>query len=128
MQFDFALVLAFAAAAIGFGVVNLTVGRFLRPTVPSPEKDLAYECGEKPIGTGWFNFNPRFYVVALIFVVFEVEIALTLPVAMVFRKWVYGGQGSVALVSLVLFLAILAGGLVWVWSRRDLDWVKGERP
>ena len=128
MQFDFALVLAFATAAVGFGVVNLTVGRFLRPTVPSAEKDLVYECGEKPIGEGWFNFNPRFYVVALIFVVFEVEIALTLPVAMVFRKWVLNGQGWGALGSLVLFLGILAGGLVWVWSRRDLEWVRGERP
>ncbi len=128
MQFDFALVLAFAAAAVGFGVVNLTVGWFLRPTVPSAEKDLVYECGEKPIGTGWFNFNPRFYVVALIFVVFEVEIALTLPVAMVFRKWVLNGQGAAALGSLVLFLVILSGGLIWVWSRRDLEWVRGERP
>lgn len=128
MQFDFAMVLAFTAAAVGFGVVNLTIGRFLRPTVPSPEKDAVYECGEKPIGGAWFNFNPRFYVVALIFVVFEVEIALTLPVVMVFRKWVFEGHGLLALIELLLFVAVLTAGLIWVWARKDLEWIKGERP
>ena len=128
MQFDFALVLAFALAAVGFGVVNLMVGRFLRPTVPSAEKDAVYECGELPIGKAWFNFNPRFYVVALIFVVFEIEIALTLPVAMVFRKWVINGQGPAVLLELLIFIGVLAGGLGWVWARKELDWVRGDRP
>lgn len=128
MQFDFALVLAFALAAVGFGVVNLTVGRFLRPSVPSPEKDLVYECGEKPIGGAWFNFNPRFYVVALVFVVFEVEVALTLPVVLVFRKWVFAGQGAAALAGLLLFVGVLAAGLAWVWARKDLEWIRGEGP
>src|SRR5205814_172600 len=115
VQFDFAMVLAFAAAAVGFGVVNLAIGWFLRPTVPSPEKDLVYECGEKPIGGAWFNFNPRFYVVALIFVVFEVEIALSIPVALVFRKWVFEGRGIAALIELLLFIGVLVAGLVWAW-------------
>ena len=125
VTFDFAFVLAFVAAGIGFGAVNLLLGSFIRPRFPTAEKDLPYECGEKPVGPAWFNFNPRFYVVALVFVVFEVEVALTLPVAMVLRSQVFAGLGVLALVELTTFIAVLAAGLVWVWAGRDLDWVKG---
>ena len=124
MHFDFAMVLIFVVAAVGFAVANLLIGALLRPKFPSPEKALIYECGERPIGPAWFNFNPRFYIVALVFVIFEVEVALTIPVAVVFRKWVYEGKGMVALVELLAFIAILLTGLVWIWARRDLDWVK----
>jgi NADH-quinone oxidoreductase subunit A len=124
MQFDFAMVLVFVVAGVGFAIANLLIGALLRPRFPSPEKGLIYECGERPIGGAWFNFNPRFYIIALVFVVFEVEIALTLPVALVFKKWVFQGMGMVALVELVAFVAILATGLIWVWARKDLEWVK----
>ncbi len=124
MQFDFAMVLVFLGSAIGFSFVNLLLGSFLRPKFPSAEKAMLYECGEKPTGNAWINFNPRFYVVALVFVIFEVEIALTIPVAVVFRKWVYDGLGLVALIEIFAFIAILFSGLVWLWLRRDLDWVK----
>lgn len=120
------MVLAFALAAVLFGVVNLTIGRFVRPRLlPDAVKSAVYECGEKAIGGAWFNFNPRFYLVALAFVIFEAEIALTLPVAMVFRKWVFQGLGLVAMIELLLFIAVLAAGLLWLWARRDLEWVKG---
>lgn len=124
MQFDFAMVLIFVVSGIGFAITNLLVGALLRPRFPSVDKAMIYECGERPIGNAWFNFNPRFYIVALVFVVFEVEIALTIPVALVFRKWVFDGFGMLALVELVAFVAILLTGLVWIWARKDLDWVK----
>lgn len=124
MQFDFAMVLAFVLAAVGFGVANLVIGSLIRPKFPSSDKDTIYECGERPIGGAWFNFNPRFYIVALVFVIFEVEIALTIPVALVFREWVHKHQGGVALVEILAFIAILFTGLIWVWARRDLEWVK----
>lgn len=124
MQFDFAMVLVFLLSAVGFSFVNLLVGRFLRPRFPSVVKGETYECGEESKGPAWVNFNPRFYVVALVFVIFEVEIALTIPVALAFRKWVYSGLGFVAVVEIFLFIAILSSGLVWLWLRRDLDWVK----
>jgi NADH-quinone oxidoreductase subunit A len=130
MGFDFAMVLVLAAAGIGFAIVNLLVGAALRPKVPNADKALIYECGERPTGKAWINFNPRFYVIALVFVIFEVEIALAIPVALVFRRWVYDGIGMVALVELLAFIAILLTGLVWIWVRRDLDWIKrleGER-
>jgi len=124
VQFDFAMVLIFVVSGIGFALTNLLIGAILRPKFPNPEKSMIYECGERPIGNAWFNFNPRFYIVALVFVIFEVEIALTIPVALVFRKWVYDGIGMVALVELLAFIAILVTGLIWVWARKDLDWVK----
>jgi NADH-quinone oxidoreductase subunit A len=124
VQFDFAMVLMFVVSAIGFAFTNLLIGAFLRPRFPNPEKEMIYECGERPIGNAWFNFNPRFYIIALVFVIFEVEIALTIPVALVFRKWVYDGLGMVALVEILAFIAILMTGLVWIWARKDLEWVK----
>jgi NADH-quinone oxidoreductase subunit A len=125
VQFDFAMVLVFAVSAVGFGLTNLLIGALIRPRFPNPDKELIYECGERPIGGAWFNFNPRFYIIALVFVIFEVEIALTIPVALVYRDWVFAGAGGLALGEILAFVAILTAGLVWIWARKDLDWVKG---
>jgi NADH-quinone oxidoreductase subunit A len=126
MGFEFGAIVAFALVAVGFGAGALTAGRFLRPHLPESAKSTIYECGEKPIGAAWFNFNPRFYLIALVFVIFEVDIALTFPVVVVYREWVAQGAatGLVALVELLLFTGILVTGLVWVWVHGDLEWVK----
>lgn len=130
MQFDFAAVLVFVVAGVAFALGTLVLGSFLRPRFPSAAKEAIYECGEQPIGSAWFNFNPRFYIIALVFVIFEVEIALTIPVALVFRRWVYANKGMVALVEILAFVAILFAGLVWIWARRDLEWIRklGDEP
>ncbi len=126
MGYEFGAVLAFAVVAIGFGLVALTAGRFLRPNHPEVAKSTTYECGEKPIGSAWMNFNPRFYLIALVFVIFEVDIALTFPVVAVYKEWVARSPttGMVALGELLLFTLILVVGLVWVWVHGDLEWVK----
>ena len=124
MPYQFAEVLVFIICGSGFVLTNLLLGYFLRPKFPGIDKGMIYECGEKPVGTAWFNFNPRFYLVALVFVVFEVEIALTLPVALVYRSWIANKLGSVAFLEILSFVVILAVGLVWVWAHGDLDWVK----
>jgi len=126
MGFDFGAVVAFALVAIGFAFGGLSAGRLLRPHLPEAAKSMIYECGEKPIGSAWFNFNPRFYLIALVFVIFEVDIALTFPVVVVYREWVAqsAAMGAVALVELLLFTGILVIGLAWVWVHGDLEWVK----
>ncbi len=126
MGFQFGSILAFAVVAVGFAAGTLTIFRFIRPRFPEADKALTYECGERPIGKAWFNFNPRFYLVALVFVIFEVDIALTFPVAVVYRDWVAQGPGTawVAFVELLLFTAVLVVGLVWVWVHGDLSWLK----
>jgi len=75
-------------------------------------------------GHAWYNFNPRFYLIALAFVIFEVDIALTFPVVVVYAEWTKKGNGWVALTELVLFTAILLIGLIWAWAHGDLEWVK----
>ena len=130
MGFQFGAVLAFAAVAVGFVLATLAIFKVIRPAFPEPDKAMTYECGEKPIGQAWFNFNPRFYLVALVFVIFEVDIALTFPVVVVYRDWVARSPrlGWIALVELVLFTAILVVGLAWVWAHGDLEWVKKLTP
>ncbi len=130
MGFHFGAVLAFALVAIAVAFGGITLSRLVGPRAPSAEKASIYECGERPVGVAWFNFNPRFYLVALVFVIFEVDIALTFPVVAVYRRWVETGHlqqsaaAWVALVELLIFTAILVAGLAWVWARGDLDWVK----
>ncbi len=88
MGFDFGAVLIFALVAVLFALGGITASRLLAPRAPTAEKASIYECGERPVGVAWFNFNPRFYLVALVFVIFEVDIALTFPVVAVYRRWV----------------------------------------
>ena len=127
MPFHFANVLLFAATAILFVGGSLIAGRFLRPHAPTREKSMIYECGEKPIGQAWFNFNPRFYLIALVFVIFEVEIAFMYPVASVYKSFIEKGQGLLAFWEILVFVVILAAGLAYVWAMGDLEWVKGLR-
>jgi len=76
--------LLFMVVAVGFLMVPLLIGRIVRPKLPTPEKDAIYECGEPTIGSSYIQFDLRFYVVALVFIIFEVEVAFFFPWAMVF--------------------------------------------
>ena len=124
MLMAYASVAAFFVVAIGFVLGSLIAGRFIRPDNLYAEKLETYECGEAPVGPAWFNFNPRFYIVALIYIIFDVEIAFIYPVATVFKRWVDQGSGLFALVEIFLFVAILMLGLVYVWAKGDLEWIR----
>ena len=125
MYFELANVLVFTVFAAGFVVANLLIARILRPKSTSePGKLAIYECGEPTIGPAWIRFDIRFYTVALMFVVFDVEIALLFPWGVVFRDLVAEGQGVLAIVEAGTFIAILMVGLVYVWARGDIDWSK----
>ena len=102
----------------------LIVGSIIRPKNPNRLKLQPYECGEDPTGSAWANFNVRFYVVALIFIIFDVEGALMFPVAAVFKKFNEIGAGGVILISILIFIAVLIQGVVYCWKKGDLDWVK----
>jgi NADH-quinone oxidoreductase subunit A len=127
MLFDFANVLVFTLLALAFVGVNLLIGRLLRPANPQIRKLSTYECGEPSSGSAWVNFNIRFYLIALVFIVFEVEIAFIFPVAAVFRRWIESGQGLFAFVEIFLFIGILFLGLIYAWAKGDLEWVKKVR-
>src|SRR5579862_4940253 len=81
-----AVVMLFLAVGIGFIFVHLVAGKFIRPNKPDPEKKTIYECGEPTIGSAWIQFDLRFYVVALLFVIFDVEVAFFFPWAEVFGR------------------------------------------
>ena len=123
MYFELANVLVFTVFAAVFVVANLLISRLLRPkSTDEPGKLAIYECGEPTIGPAWIRFDIRFYTVALMFVIFDVEIALLFPWAAVFRTLVEEGQGTLAIVEAGTFIAILMVGLVYVWARGDIDW------
>ncbi|MGB0454021.1 MAG: NADH-quinone oxidoreductase subunit A [Bacteriovoracaceae bacterium] len=116
------LILMSIGVLIVFG--SLLVGKIIRPHKPNRLKEQPYECGEDPEGDAWANFNIRFYVIALVFIIFDVEGALMFPVASVFKKFMEAGEGAVVLGSLLVFIVILFLGVIYCWSKGDLDWVK----
>lgn len=124
MYFHFGNVLVFFLLGFVLAAMMLGLGRLLRPRNPEAAKLSSYECGEPASGSAWINFNIRFYLVALVFVVFDVELAFMYPVMAVFKSWVADGRGLFALAEILLFVGILAVGLVYVWAKRDLEWVK----
>lgn len=126
MLSEFGVVFGFMAFAFTFIAVNLFLSRLLRPSKPSAGKQAPYECGEVPVGDAWIRFNPRFYIVALVFVIFEVELAVVIPAATRLKPWSAAGKGPAAFWEILLFVGILSLGLVYAWAKRDLDWVRPQ--
>ena len=126
---DFGEVLLFLVAGIIFIVVTQLVSKILRPVRPNPEKLSSYESGEEAIGSAWVQFNIQFYIIALIFLLFEVEIVFLFPWSTVFAnkgmiEGTKGVWGWFSLIEMLIFIAILALGLAYAWVNGYLDWVK----
>ncbi|HEX7896209.1 MAG TPA: NADH-quinone oxidoreductase subunit A [Planctomycetota bacterium] len=119
MYFDWANVLVYLLVACAFITGSLTLGRILRPNKPTAEKLTTYECGEDTIGSAWIQFNVRFYIVALIFLIFDVEIAVLFPWALIFKE-----VGLLGLVEIFVFVGILVVGFAYVWVKGDLEWLR----
>jgi NADH-quinone oxidoreductase subunit A len=116
---DFSRVFLFFVLGTVFVAGGLVTAWLVRPSRGYPAKLTSYECGEEPVGDSWVRFNIRFYVVALIFLIFDVEIVFLVPWAVV-----YGRLGGYAFVEMTIFLAILLVGYAYVWVKGDLDWDK----
>src|SRR3989442_4869516 len=121
MMLQFANVIVFLGVGVLFLSFSLLLCSLLRPSKYSEEKLIPYECGENPVGSPWIQFNIRFYVFALIFIIFDVEVAFLLPWAVVFKR-----LGVLAFVEGLVFIAILVVALAYVWSKGDLEWVRAE--
>lgn len=111
-----------AAVVLFFGGHFASV--LLSPKKPTALKDTAYECGEEAVGSAWSAFNVRFYVVGLIFIIFDVESVLMFPVATVFSDMVKEGHGLFILTEFLIFIGILVTGIIYCWKKGDLDWVR----
>lgn len=124
MYFDYLNVLVFGAVGLAFVLVNVAIGSIIRPKRKTDQGLEVYECGEETIGETWIRFDIRYYTVALIYVIFAVEITFLFPWAMVLREaFATADIGYWALAKGFLFVTILFFGLVAVWVKGDLDWV-----
>lgn len=118
MASDYIVVGIMFFIALGFVGVALFVAKLVRPRRPTNVKLTTYECGEKPWGGAWVQYNVRFYLVALAFVVFDVEAAFLFPWAVVFKK-----LGLFGFIEMAVFIFIILFGLVYVWRKGALKWV-----
>ncbi|MDZ7289278.1 MAG: NADH-quinone oxidoreductase subunit A [candidate division KSB1 bacterium] len=121
MYFDFTTAFVFLVVGVGFIAIALVISRLLQPRHPTAVKLSTYECGEQPVGQSWIQFNNRFYVIALVFLIFDVEIAFLFPWAVVFKN-----LGLFAFVEALIFIGILLVGLAYVWRKGDLEWDKPQ--
>jgi NADH-quinone oxidoreductase subunit A len=119
MHLQYSTVLIFLLVGAGFVIFNLLLGRLIRPNNPTPEKLIPYECGEEPVGPAWVQFNMRFYIIALCFLIFDVEIVFLFPWGVVFRD-----LGLFAFVEMLIFIFILVVGFAYIWAKGDLRWVR----
>ena len=112
----------FALVGVIFVLAPLTIGKLVRPKLPNAVKLEIYECGEVAVGPSWVQFDLRFYIIALVYLVFDVEVALFYPWAVT-----YGNHPEfrpAALVDLLFFFGILMVGFAYLWRFGYLDWVR----
>jgi NADH-quinone oxidoreductase subunit A len=115
--------LIFALIVLSFPVLALLVFKLIRPeSRGGPAKFLPYECGIPPESNARGRYSARFYVVAMLFVIFDVETMFLFPWAILYRGWVRAHQGAFALISMFVFLGILLVGYAWIYKKGALDW------
>jgi len=114
---EYLSVFIFLVLALGFTIAGLVTAFLLRDTSSSNRKSNTYECGEEPIGTAWIQFNMRYYLFALVFVIFDVEVIFLYPWALVFKE-----IGLIAFLEMVFFLGVLIIGLAYIWKKDALKW------
>lgn len=119
MLTEFGKIFIFILVAILFTIIAIYAAKLIRPSRPTKEKLDVYECGENIEGTPWVKFNIRFYVVALIFLIFDVEVVLLFPWALTYQD--YGIYGF--LVG-IIFLVVLGLGMAYEWRKGDLEWAR----
>lgn len=117
------ILLVVVTVTIMMGLVNLLT-RKLGKLRMDEAKARTYECGEAPVGGAWFRFNNRFYLTAILFLVFDVELVLLLPVLVRFTRLIALGEGVLVFVKIFVFVGTLLLGLVYAGVRGDLSWDK----
>jgi NADH-quinone oxidoreductase subunit A len=110
-------ILIMTALGAGFALISVLLSSLLGPRKPSPEKAAPYECGMPPVGDARERQSVKFYLVAMIFLLFDIEVAFLYPWAMALRDLQWAGYGQV-----ILFMALLLAGYIYVWRKGVLDW------
>ncbi len=123
MYYDFTAILLFFLLGAGFVIASLLMGWLVRPKRAQAQKTAIYECGEPTIGTAWIRFNSRFYNIALVYLLFDVEVVVLVPAALVLRDMAAEGVGVAPLIGILVFLGVLTLGLAYEWRWGNLDWI-----
>lgn len=118
MLHSYIYVFLFSVISVVFVTLVTLIPKLISPKAVGEKTLTTYECGEEPIGEAWIQFNVRYYLVALLFVAFDVEVSFLIPWAMVFRNL----QGLIFWFEVFLFLAILAVALVYAWAKGVFEW------
>jgi len=123
MPAAYVVILIFALIVLSFPVLALLVFKLIRPEARGgPAKFQPYECGVPPESNARGRYSARFYVVAMLFVIFDVETMFLFPWAILYRAWVLAHMGAFALISMFVFLGILLIGYIWLYKKGALDW------
>jgi len=127
---EFGKILVFLISGLLITAGMLALNKLIAPNKPNPEKLASYECGEEPTGSSWVQLNSRFYVIALVFLLFDVEMVFIFPWATVFGSHELMAEDSrwgwLSLTEMFIFMGILILGLVYVWVKGDLQWIKDK--
>ncbi|ELZ91594.1 NADH dehydrogenase-like complex subunit A [Haloferax mucosum ATCC BAA-1512] len=125
---DWIAIGAMGLVGVGIPLAMMTVSALLRPSVPEQGKSATYESGEVPTGTARVQFNIQYYMVALLFVVFDIETVLIFPWTVIYRSALEQGASlATVLVPMLLFIGVLVVGLVWAWRNGAVKWVKSPQ-
>ena len=119
---------ALAVVAMGIPLGMMAASWMLRPSVPETSKRATYESGEIPTGTTRIRFNIQYYMVALLFVVFDIETVLIFPWTVIYRSALENGAGlTKVLVPMLVFIGVLVVGLAWAWRNDAVEWARSPR-
>ncbi|MFC6732296.1 MULTISPECIES: NADH-quinone oxidoreductase subunit A [unclassified Haladaptatus] len=118
---------ALAVVGVGIPLGMMAVSSLLRPSVPEQGKRAVYESGEIPTGNTRIRFNIQYYMVALLFVVFDIETVLIFPWTVIYRDAVTNAGLVQALAPMLVFIGVLVVGLAWAWRKGAVQWVKSPR-
>jgi len=122
-------VLLMFVVAAGFAITFITLSQFVGQRKRTRTKLMPYECGKDPVGSARERFSVKFYLIAMLFILFDIEVIFLVPWAVVFKRLSSpeSGLGNVVYFEMVVFIALLAAGLIYVIKKGALDWTEGAR-
>jgi NADH-quinone oxidoreductase subunit A len=122
MLLEYVAIAIFIAVTTLVGVIAIVLGTIFGPKHPAGKKSMPYESGMNPIGPGTRRIPVRFYLIAVLFILFDIEVVFLIPWALVFQDFVKAGQGAFMLGEMLVFLVILLVGYVYAWKKGALEW------
>ncbi len=119
---DYLPILLMFGVAAGFAVGNIALSQFVGQRKATRTKTMPYECGKDPVGSARERFSVKFYLIAMVFILFDIELIFLIPWAVVFKKFIAEGLGTLIYVEMMLFVVLLLVGYIYVWKKGLFEW------